>query len=344
MAEFNPSVVAPGQNPFLAQYMANRIDGKSMRALRVEREALIMSLKATGQAQPATILNFNPVTLRLDGGIEFSVPTFWNKAVPDKEVLTFKYRGKGYKATALTIREPRVYPQITDVKKEEDIEVGVYAMKACKQIEIAHAFKLSYTFGSPNSSGMGGVVTFQGDKKALTLKKQDDSGNQRNVIKVPTYTNLPNKTREYFTEEKWLDEELATALEMQKKYCQLQTQQAQTFWDQGDEHRGNITDVHRIWHQFEMDMGWRNVAAPWITLHHDEAETCEGCGEPKKRATAFFCHKCARPYDPLKAYMAGEIGVEHPAMNRVAATEWPAIRAEEKRRRELREADVPAQK
>lgn len=331
----------PGLNPHLASYLANRIDGKSMRALKIERDALLMSLKATGQAQPATILNFNPLPLRMDGGIEFSVPSFNSPAVPDKEKLKFTYKNRDYFATALTIREPRVYPQITDVKKEEDVEVGVYAVKACKQIEIAHAFRVSYTFGSPNSSGMGGVLIFEGDKKVLT---RIDEKTGRVKLKVPTYVPLPNKTREYFCEDKFLDEELATMLEMQKRYCQAQTLQAQTFWDQEDQ-RGNITDVHRIWHQYEMDMGWRTVAAPWITLQHENAQTCDGCGEPKKRATAFFCHKCGRFYDPLTAYFAGEMPLDHKDANRITSPDdWAKIRAEETRRKHLREGTAETKK
>jgi hypothetical protein len=327
-----------GSNPFINEYLKNRIDGKSMRALKIEREALSMSLKAQGIAKPATILNFNPLMLRLDGGVEFSVPTFRWEGYPQKEIIPLKYKGKDYRATSLTIREPWLYPQITDVKKEEDVEVGVYKMMACKQIEIAHSFLISYTFGSPNSSGMGGVVVFEGDRKSLNVKKKDpDTGQERVVVKVPKYVTLPNKSREYFTEERWFDEVIKEALDMQQRYCQLQTQQAQSFWDQGEDHRGNITEVHRVWHQYEMDMGWRTNAAPWITLMHENAATCEGCGEPKKRATAFFCHKCARPYEPMAAYMAGEIGIDHPALNRVPVDQWPAIRTEEKRRRELRE-------
>ena len=327
---FNSTAI--GQNPFLNRWLTERIDGKAMRALKVEREAAVMAVKATGQAQPATVVNFNPVTLRLDGGITFSVPSVISDAVPEKELLHFTYKGVKHKATAVSIKEPYPFAKIKDVKKEDDVEVGVYDIKICKQIEIAHSFHASYTFGTQSSSGMGGVLIFQGDRKAL--QRKDENG--RIVLKVPTYLELPNRTREYYCEDKYLDEQLATCLETQKKYCQAQTQQAQTFWDQEDQ-RGNITDVHKIWHQFELDMGWRTNPAPWITLTHENAETCEGCGEPKKRATAFFCHKCARPYHPLEAYMAGEIGVDHPAMNRVAPTEWPAIREEEKRRKALRE-------
>ena len=87
----------PGQNQFLREYLTNRIDGKAMRALKVERESLIASLKATGQAQPATIMNFNPVPLRLDGGINFKVPSIIDRAVLEADEFTCSYKGRKYR-------------------------------------------------------------------------------------------------------------------------------------------------------------------------------------------------------------------------------------------------------
>ena len=136
--------------------------------------------------------------------------------------------------------------------------------------------------------------------------------------------------------DKDLEDCVSEALDMQRRYCNAQTQQAQTYWDQEKE-RGNITSIHRIWHQYEMDMGWRQQAAPWITLQNDSQETCLGCGEAKKRVEAFFCHKCNRVYDPIAAYMAKEIPITHPAMDRLKDTDWPKVHKEEARRRALRE-------
>jgi hypothetical protein len=323
----------PGGNQFLREYMTNRIDGKAMRALKIERESLIASLKATGQAQPATILNFNPVALRLDGGINFKVPSIIDRVVREEDMFQCTYKGRKYRATVLTIKEPIVYPFIKDVKKEEDVEVGIYEPRACKQIEIAHCFLTSYTVGTPQSSGMGGVVIFQGNRDALD-RKDEKTGKQ--IVKVPSFIRLANKTREYFTEEKTLEEVITGALDMQRVYSNTQTQQAQTYWDQEDQ-RGNITPIHRVWHQFEIDMGWRQEAAPWVTLQNEAKETCLGCGETKRNVAAFFCHKCNRVYDPMTAYMAKEIPVTHPAMDRIKDADWTKVHKEEARRKALRE-------
>jgi hypothetical protein len=320
-------------NPDLNGWLSRRIDGKSMRALKVEREALLLSLKATGLAQPATILNFNPVPLSLDGGIGFKVPSIVDEAVQENSRFHWKHEGRTYRASVLTIKEPRVFPQIKDVKVEEGVEAGVYDMKACKQIEIASCFLVAYTQGTPSSSGMGGVVAFEGDRRVLD---RTEDRKKRLTIRVPAFVRLPNRTREYITEDADFEETVAAALAMQRRYCNSQTQQAQNYWDQGDEERKNITVVHRVWHQFEMDMGWRKTVAPWVTLQNEAQELCAGCGEPKKRVDAFFCHKCQRVYNPLAAYMAREIQVTHPAMDRIEDADWPKVRKEEERRKALR--------
>lgn len=333
----------PSANPDLRQWLERRIDGNSMRKLKLEREALALSLKATGLAQPATIINFNPVPLAVDGGLaNFKVPSIIDKSVRDTDRIRVKYKGRDYRGTILTIREPRLYPKITDVKKVEDFEVGEYTMKACKQIEIAHGFLTSYTTGTESSSQMGGVVIFQGDKHVLGWDDEEKTyrGNFAKLeIMVPEYILLPTKEREYFCRPTSFMDLVAGTLDMQKAYSQIQTQTAQTCWD-NEEMRMNITDVHRIWHQYELEMGWRQKAAPWITMEHENAETCPGCGTSKKRVDAIFC-QCGRPYDPLKAYLAGEIPVDSPHMTRVPDGEWSKVVAEEERRRKRREAFAP---
>jgi hypothetical protein len=329
--------INPMDNPNIAEYLGNqrRVEGRSMKALRIERESLLASLKATGQAQPATILWFNPVAGSLDGGIGLKLRSINDPHVLEDDQVTYKYRGRTYKAVVVPIKEPTIFSLIKDVKVEGDREYGVYEPRACKQIEIAYHFLASYTTGTPNSSSMGGILAFQGDRRNLP------NSSKRFTIKVPRRIPLPNGWSEYETVERDFEEAMAETLDLQKAYSNASTQQAQSFWDQEDQ-RGNITTAHRIWHQFEMDMGWRQTAAPWVTLINESLETCVGCGETKKRVDAFFCFKCQRVYNPLAAYMAREINITHPSMDRVEDKDWPLIHKEEARRKALREG--PAEK
>lgn len=325
----------PNSNPYISAVLDKMTNGKEMRRLAIDRQALLTSLKATGLAQPATILNFNPVALGLDGGIGFKVPSILDDFVKEEDRFHYKFEGREYKATLLTIREPKTFLQIKDVKVEDEIASGVYEVKACKQIEIAHCFWTAYTLGVLGSSvGMGGVVAFEGDRRVLDREKSNKDG-KGITIKVPDYIRLENKSREYITEPKDFDDVVHTCLRIQRKYANMQTQEAQSYWDKEDQ-RGNITPIHRIWHQYEIDMGWRQVAAPWVTMMNEETVTCIGCGEPKRRVDAFFCWKCSRVYSPFDAYMAKEIPANHPSMERIEDKQWPLVHKEEERRKSLR--------
>ena len=132
--------INPMDNPNIAEYLGiqRRMEGRSMKALRIERESLLASLKATGQAQPATILWFNPVAGSLDGGIGLKLRSINDPHVLEDDQVTYKYRGRTYKAVVVPIKEPTIFSLIKDVKVEGDREYGVYEPRACKQIEIAY--------------------------------------------------------------------------------------------------------------------------------------------------------------------------------------------------------------
>jgi len=91
--------------------------------------------------------------------------------------------------------------------------------------------------------------------------------------------------------------------------------------------------VHLIWAQFGLDMGWRQTPVDWQLSQSEPEDTCEGCGLARKRATAYFCHACARPYDPLRCYLDGELAFDSVHMQRISDDNWPLVVAEEKKRR-----------
>lgn len=331
-------VINISQNPNTSDYLAKKIDGKQMRALALKRITMQHRLRITGQAKPATILNFNPCALRLEGGIPYKVPSIVDPAVHDAFKAKFSYAGKTYKATLLTVAEPHIFPWITDVARGEFDDmadgVGVFDAAACKQIEIAFDFWQAYNYGAPDSSDMGGVVCFEGDKNALKIGS----------INVPVFESLPDGTREYITEPRDFGETLGIALDKQRKYYDRQIQEAQAYWNDPDQ-RKNIHTMHLVWAQYGLDMGWREKPVDWQLSTNEPEESCEGCGSAKKRATAYFCHACNRPYDPFRCFMDGEIDITSVYMHRITKEEdWEKIHAEEARRKRLREGGTPSTK
>jgi hypothetical protein len=347
-------------NPNIHRYVNQMTDGVQARALALKRISTIASLKATGIAKTASICNFNPVCLRIEGGINYKVPagkeqvievlgdgiverdlrfeakvpSMVDPSVPESLKLEFPYQGRRYKASIVTLRDPHLYPKIIDVYKTPEQDLGdgrgVYDIAVCKQIEIAHAYWTTYNVGAHDSSGMGGVLMFEGDQWAL---KSD-------TILVPQFVTLPNGAREYYAEPRDLGETLAECLDTQKRYYDNQMQIGQSYHDDPDQ-RKNITMVHRIWAQWGLDMGFREKPVDWLLSVDDPTETCDGCGSAKKRALAYFCHACARPYDPFRAYMDKELPYESAHMGKLTDEQWPIVNAEEQRRRSLRLPNMP---
>lgn len=341
-------IATPMINPGAYAYMERRtgVNGKQQKALAIQTESLKAQLRVNGTARPATVLNCNPVALRLEGGITYKVPSIMDESVPDGQRLKFIYKGKSYKCSVLTIATPFIYPIIVDValKQGEDPAdgVGIYKPLACRPIEIAHNFWTAYNYGAQDSSNMGGVVIYEGDRHALknAIKGEDVT------IHVPTFEKLPTGQREYYCEPKSFMETLAVSLDRQRVYCDNEMQTA-SIYHNTEAQRNDITQIHRVWHQFALDMGWKEKPEPWLLSQKDFEVSCDGCGAGKKKATAFFCHACARPYVPFEAYKAGELGIESVHLNRCTDTEWAEIRTIEigrKRRREGLTDEKPEKK
>jgi hypothetical protein len=324
--EVHPDITA---NPNIQAHVKKMTDGRLARALALKRVSKQASLRATGIAKPASIVNFNPVPLRMESGIQGKIPSAIDPAVAEERRVEIEYNSRRYKGSLVTIRDPLLYPWIIDVQKTPEQEMadgqGVFDIAVCKQIEIVHAYWTTYNVGAHDSSGMGGVLIFEGDEHAL----------KGNILHVPKFITLPDMSREYFTEPSTLEREIHECLDTQKAYYDVQLQIAQTYWDDPDQ-RKNITMVHRIWAQWGLDMGFREKPPEYLLTINDPTESCEGCGAAKKRALAYACHACGRYYDVFQAYMDKEIGFENMQMVRLKDEQWPLVHEEEARRRVLR--------
>lgn len=331
------SIINPAQNPGLNAYLRDRtVNGRQMAALKVKYDSEVLKCRVPGATKPATVLNFNPVPLRI-WGVDYKVPSPYGDGVAPQNLIEFHYKGKAYKASYLTIEMPKLYTQIRDVyrKESEDIGdgVGVYDVNKHQPIEIAHVFWRTHNGMGSNASNMGGVVCWEGTRRDLEKKAEDG----QIWLNWPKFETLPDTRREYYSEPRLLSEALGEALDRQRDYCDAHVQQADLYYT-NEEERNNITVPHRVWHQFQLDMGWESTPKPWMHIQSSAQITCDGCGAPKKRVVAVFCHACARPFDPLEAYMRGELDVSSVHMNRIEPEGWEKVRTEEKRRRDLRKS------
>lgn len=269
--------------------------GPGMIKLQMQKKSAYIDLQNSGRLQPATIINFNPVSLLVDDGhVPWRIPAATDKV---KKPFLVEYGGKKYQASVFTVREPAFVPWIRDVHKPSDEgenPTADYDAKFILPIELMDQYRISYcdSFGRIQ---MGGILCFQGDVHAFT---------KGNTIRVPQFTTLPDRTRSYFAKETDSSKALAETLEMQKNYCTMIIQQADEYF-QDDEQKKNITPIHRIWLKFALDMGWKQKTPDWMNSVLESEESCKGCGIGRTRTDAHFC-KCGRPYNALASFMAGE--------------------------------------
>jgi hypothetical protein len=299
--------------------------GPGMRRLKQQRESAYIDLKNSGRLKPATILNFNPVSLKVDDGhVPWRVPAAIDKL---KKSITLEHGGRTYEASIFTVREPSFVPWIRDVRPPSDEgenPSSEYDPVFILPLELLDQYRIMYTEAAGQIL-MGGVIAFEGDLS--TFK------NVKETIRVPQFTTLPDRKRSYFSKEVDFAEELKTTLDMQKAYCQRMIQQGDEYF-QDEVQAKNITAPHRIWAQFAMTMGWKQVAPAWMNAQLESEESCKGCGKGKKRTDAWFCD-CGRPYNPFAAFMAGE-NVPESYLFSLKGKELDKVLAELGRREELK--------
>jgi hypothetical protein len=274
-------------------------NGPGMQRLTIQRQSAYMDLQNSGVLKAATVINFNPIQLKVDDAhAKWPIPAATDR---NKKSIKIASGGKQYEAAYFTVREPAFYAQIREVSKptaEYENADAKYDPHFILPLELMDQYRIQYT--TEFFSNIGGVIVFEGDIHAFQKALKEDGGK----IKVPRTIRKPDGTRSYFTEEVNAVKELAAMLDMQRRFCEGMIEQADGF-NQSDEERKNITSVHRVWWNFAFTMGWTQKTAAWVSGALDSGEACKGCGKNRTRDDAFFC-TCGRPYNPFAAFMAGE--------------------------------------
>lgn len=303
--------------------------GPSMAKLSLERQSARMDLENSGRLKPSTIINFNPVSLKVqDMNAPWRIPAATDAA---KKGIELNHGGRRYKGAQFTVREPAFNAWIKDVVKpadEGENPDGKYDPYFILPIELTDQFRIEYT--TPSKIPMGGVLVIEGDIHSLIHK-----GNLVPQILVPRSKRLPNGRRSYYSEVADTQKELAATFSMQKDYCNFMVQQGDEY-NQDDANRKNITPVHRLWLTFAIDMGWKQTVPDWMNSKFESEEACKGCGKGRTRADAWFCI-CGRPYNPYAAFMAGE-NVAESYLYSLKGKELDDVMKELSRREKLRAA------
>ena len=300
--------------------------GAAMQQLTVKRKSAYIDLKHTGQLKPATVINFNPIALRVhDGHVRWRIPAATEE---NKKGVRVQYGKLTYEAAYFTVREPAFVPWITDVKKpapEDENARGVYDARFIMPIELLDQYRREYT--DPSRNLTGGVIVIEGDIHAFTKNK--------GTILIPDTVRKPDRSLTYFSKEANYQEVLAASLDMQKSRCEFMIQQGDEY-DQNEQERKNITPVHRAWYSFAIKMGWKVKESRWMSSTMEPEDTCKGCGKGIPAVASWHCD-CGRYYNPLAAFLAGE-PVPESYLYALEGKDLDLVKAEMKKRAAIKAA------
>jgi len=315
--------------PSAIQYQKNQAKGKAMENLTVKRESAEAVARMNG-ITPFSVVNFNPVEITAPPGLldDLSIQPIGSPLGKDRPVA---WGGKTRMGKILVLENLKGHAVIIDARNEGDPSAPdvTYDWRIIPPIQQAKAFDDSYNRTREQRS-MGGVLVFKGNGATL-----DDP---KGLIEVPIATRLKDGNLQYHTKIVPLKERLKEIFDLQKVFCLAQCELAQQ-WSEDEQFKKSITTAHRKWGQFAIDMGWADQGRMTWLIPSDPDAACVKCGAMRTSGTALFC-KCGRPYDPLKAFFAGE-HVEESYLATLTGDDLRRVKAEMARRKRLFAEEEP---
>lgn len=299
-------------------------------------------LAETGQCQPFTIVNFNPVGLRLEGELQrYSVPSPFDGRLPPNVLrVRLPYDGRERLGHLLTIRDPHIYGRNVGAQWHPgggpgdavvSREVMYYTPMAIAYNFLEH-FSPIFVTGADGKAApppkdarkIYGVLAFKGDLHTLEKLIAEENPAKRR-IEVPlavVRTSGKLSVRSYRSVETSLDDYLARMFDGQLRFADAVVARAQQKHNGTDEDRKDISAADRVWYRWAIDMGYAAPPKPgertWLnellTLRApsspgEEAapavRKCQACRKPEPEPGTPFCPNCNAPIDTFDTFMAG---------------------------------------
>ena len=298
----------------LSRSRSSRREQISMAQYRAELDAQTYERdgRIVGPLAPATIINLNPVWLRLSGMMRALAvpPAGYASKASQGGAVRLEHHGRVYQGHYMTIRSPKIWMSITGTHTDRSIgyDTPERAPKHLTPAGIVHQFYAQHVEGFANSQGMGGIIIFEGDIHTI---EGDKLARTNNTVWVPraekmevgagyVYRMYPENFQAFF-------ERMA---QMQANYANARMTEAHSFWTTNDPlTQKQITEVDRVWARWSKDMELIETLPEWVTAKLDLKEVqsitrCLRCAKPQLNAAAVFC-ECGAPFNAFEAYMAG---------------------------------------
>jgi hypothetical protein len=313
--------------------------GKAQREFAQRANLRAQELIESGQCDPFTIVNFNPVDLGLQGLFKrYKVPSPNDPRLP-KDVMrvTLPYDGREVVGHVMTIRAPLIDGKMTGAQLYGGPGEVIAQREPVAYTPMAIVFTFLEHFtpifwaqpGSilPPSPKDGrkifGVLGFKGDIQTLErLLDEDDPARQ--VIQIPVAHIRAvggASLKSYRLVNYNLQTYLARMFEGQKRFADATISRAQQKWSEEAGIR-DISDSDRVWYRWAINMGF--ALAPkagektWlnelVTLTGGASEQgspdsrlrkCQACRTVEPEMNTPFCPKCAAPINTFETFMAG---------------------------------------
>lgn len=281
-------------------------NARAMSEYRSELKSITMKgedERMHGPLQPATILNFNPVRLRVGGLIRTSIPAADEPG--SKTTWQFERGGRVHKASYVTFSDAIYYLATTGHEEHADLGFAAQTMapRHMSPMEIVHHFWRAYMTESGDAQRMGGVLIFDGTIHELAEHRLKKSGGKIWTIEAHP---IPGARGRYVYRPQRVDlaEKLNAMIELQVNYLNQQIQRADEYAASKDPQMPkNITPPMRAWGLFGVEMGYVKERRPWMSEHStadgnaDAIRICPICRESTRDPEQVMCGPCKAPYN-----------------------------------------------
>lgn len=304
-----------------------------------------------GPLQPATIINFNPVSLFVGGQLKFRIPACNQPG--SKTTWQFNRGGRTHVGSYVTFRDADYCMSTTGQNDRPDLGYAspTLDVRYLRPIEIAWHFWRQYSHEDGDAQKVGGVLIFDGDIHELDEDRLAKNGN---VVWVPESYVIPETKGEiaFRLRKSHLYDELERLIDMQVEFCSGVCQRAHELFNAKDDiSPKQITQVHRKWGVFAVEMGYLKERQKWMEERPNAMataaalKTCPICRVTTTDNDKVMCGPCQAPYDEeclvecvKRGYPIAESYIDALDPNGDAYREVMEIKIEHANRREERMA------
>lgn len=329
--DLTPLQAQQRENMHLLSGEVNRRAGKDIGSpyTRALRRTLEKQIKDTGSGLPVTLLNLNPTSLKINGGMFF--PEEISACPIDQPYVIYVFRETrwGHKDQGVGLDDVHridPFPVIPKVLAAE-------YMRQYQQEKDGFGGVICYV-GSAWNYDKDGQVVSMGDLHPSKIKKGQS-------VMVPVVSFIDG---ELVMEEEERDfHELLGVVKQKRNQSILRDLQEANSWYENDEQRKNVNDSHRDKARMAKSEGLIPELPRWVLqdsmLTEKQPDACPSCRVIPK-ANAIICTNCEYVLDVVETFRLRPSACVYGSaeMDRLSPEQWKVVDAIHAERTKIRDA------